>query len=192
MQPIKGIKPDKTLNCEGYASPIPLVQTKEAIEQVGNGDVLEVVATDKDSVQDLQAWAKETRDEYIGYEENDDKVIHYIKKASPEERAEAKPYQHDVSNDALQEKLQQNHAITVLDVREEIEHMLGHIPGSVNIPLSELKERLPELDKGKSLYVICRTGNRSDIACKLLSRQGFKEVYNVLPGMSDWQGSIED
>ena len=92
MQSIDRLEPEKVLNCEGYASPMPLVQTKKAIEQVESGGILEIIATDKDSVQELQEWATETNDLYIGFEEKDDKIIHYIKKASSDKRQEEKPY----------------------------------------------------------------------------------------------------
>lgn len=61
----------------------------------------------------------------------------------------------------------------LLDVRTEGEYRNGHIPGAVNIPLDELRERLSELDQEKTLYVNCQSGLRSYLACRILSQNGF-------------------
>ena len=61
----------------------------------------------------------------------------------------------------------------LLDVRTEGEYQNGHIPGTVNIPLDELRNRLSELDRGKILYVNCQSGLRSYLACRILSQNGF-------------------
>lgn len=41
------------------------------------------------------------------------------------------------------------------------------------------------------MYVVCRTGNRSDLAAKQLAANGFKDVENVVRGMEEWSGPIE-
>ena len=61
----------------------------------------------------------------------------------------------------------------LLDVRTEGEYQNGHIPGTVNIPLDELRNRLSELDREKILYVNCQSGLRSYLACRILSQNGF-------------------
>ncbi len=63
--------------------------------------------------------------------------------------------------------------VILLDVRTEGEYQNGHIPGTVNIPLDELRNRLSELDRGKILYVNCQSGLRSYLACRILSQNGF-------------------
>ncbi len=57
--------------------------------------------------------------------------------------------------------------------------------------MGELAERMEELDKNKSIYVICRTGTRSDLAAKQLAEAGFSKIYNVLPGMTGYEGELE-
>ncbi len=57
--------------------------------------------------------------------------------------------------------------------------------------MGELEARLAELDQDQEIYVICRTGTRSDMAAKVLADKGFKKVYNVLPGMREWNGELE-
>lgn len=63
--------------------------------------------------------------------------------------------------------------LVMLDTRTEAEYRQGHIPGTVNIPLDELRARLLELDKGKPVYVNCYSGLRSYIACRILAGNGF-------------------
>ncbi len=78
----------------------------------------------------------------------------------------------------------------ILDVREEAEFAFGHIEGAKSIPMGELESRLSELDKEQEIYVICRTGKRSDFAAQKLSAYGFLKVFNVLPGMTSWKGEL--
>jgi glyoxylase-like metal-dependent hydrolase (beta-lactamase superfamily II)/rhodanese-related sulfurtransferase len=74
----------------------------------------------------------------------------------------------------------------VLDVREPWEYARGHVPGALLMPLGQLSTRLDELDPEKPVAVICATGNRSQSASALLGQKGFKTVYNVAGGTSEW------
>ena len=78
----------------------------------------------------------------------------------------------------------------VLDVREASEFTgeLGHIPGSVLIPLKELFERAKELDaqRGRQIVVVCRSGVRSTTAAAMLYGMGYERVYNLKDGMVEW------
>jgi NADPH-dependent 2,4-dienoyl-CoA reductase/sulfur reductase-like enzyme/rhodanese-related sulfurtransferase len=62
----------------------------------------------------------------------------------------------------------------VLDVRRADERAKGHIPGSMHIPLDELRARLSELPKDKEIIASCQSGQRSYFACRLLAQHGFK------------------
>jgi NADPH-dependent 2,4-dienoyl-CoA reductase/sulfur reductase-like enzyme/rhodanese-related sulfurtransferase len=62
----------------------------------------------------------------------------------------------------------------VLDVRRADERAKGCIPGSVHIPLDELRGRLGELPKDKEIIASCQSGQRSYFACRLLAQHGFK------------------
>ena len=85
----------------------------------------------------------------------------------------------DVENEALTltevRKLTSDKAGSTLliDARTPQDYAAGHIPGAVNLPLPELRERLGELDKSKKLYVNCYSGMRSYIACRILAGHGF-------------------
>jgi len=62
----------------------------------------------------------------------------------------------------------------VLDVRRADERAKGCIPGSMHIPLDELRARIAELPKDKEIIASCQSGQRSYFACRLLAQHGFK------------------
>ena len=67
----------------------------------------------------------------------------------------------------------------IVDVREPGEYSRGHIKGAVNIPLSQLRQRIEEIPKDKPVYLHCRTGQRSYNAARALQNLGYTNVYNV-------------
>lgn len=69
-----------------------------------------------------------------------------------------------------------------LDVRTREEHAFGAIPGSVNIPLDELRGRLGELPRDKEIYLYCAVGLRGYLALKILTGHGFTRVKNLSGG----------
>lgn len=177
---------DLLVDAKGLACPMPIVRTKKALKDVESGLIIEVQATDKGSTADLKAWAEKSGHDYLGTVDNDGLLKHYLR-SSGEEKNTA-PYPNITDNDKLKSLLQSDEEITVLDVREPEEYEEFHIPEAVSIPLGELKERMGELSNEAPIYVVCRTGNRSDMASSLLADQGFKDVINVKPGMSEWNG----
>lgn len=66
-----------------------------------------------------------------------------------------------------------------LDVREKNEFENGQIKGALNVPLSELRERMNEIPKDRPIYVHCRSAQRSYNAVMALQNSGFTQVYNV-------------
>lgn len=68
---------------------------------------------------------------------------------------------------------------TIIDVRERYEFKSGHIKGAINIPLSELRDRIDEIPKDKPVYLHCRTGQRSYNAARALQNKGFHNVINM-------------
>jgi len=69
----------------------------------------------------------------------------------------------------------------LVDVRTETEYKKGHVDGAINIPVDELRERLHELDRSKTIVVYCRVGYRGYIADRILSQNGFR-VLNITGG----------
>jgi hydroxyacylglutathione hydrolase len=74
----------------------------------------------------------------------------------------------------------------VLDVRRPAEFEEGHVTGARNVPLTELAQRLGEIDRQQPLAVICAGGYRSSIASSILARAGFTNVINVQGGTEAW------
>lgn len=72
-------------------------------------------------------------------------------------------------------------SVTLLDTRTENEYARGHVEGFINIPVDSLRERLSEIDKTKPLYVMCQSGLRSYISCRILTGDGF-DCYNFAGG----------
>ena len=62
---------------------------------------------------------------------------------------------------------------TRLDVRTEAEYGRGHIDGFDPVPLDDLRERLSEIDRNRPVYVLCQSGLRSYLACRILAQNGF-------------------
>ncbi|RLQ96885.1 sulfurtransferase TusA family protein [Falsibacillus albus] len=184
------IKTDLTLDAKGLACPMPIVKTRKSMNEIEAGQVLEVLATDKGSKADMAAWAESSGHQYLGTIEEGELLKHYIRKASNSEEAVEKKFEMTIDNEELANKL--NDDAIIVDVREPAEYSFGHIPGAVSIPLGEIEARAEELDDSKEIFVVCRTGSRSDFACQKLQSKGFKKIYNVVPGMSKWDGPLEN
>ena len=83
----------------------------------------------------------------------------------------------------------------VIDVRTSEEFELSRIPNSINIDFynpQNFMHEIEKIDKDISCYVYCRTGVRSANSCQLMSELGFKKVYNLLGGIVEWKGEINN
>lgn len=74
----------------------------------------------------------------------------------------------------------------IIDVREEFELVTGGMPGTIHIPLGQLRDRLNEIPRDKKLYATCQVGLRGYIACRLLEQHGFK-CTNIDGGVKTYQ-----
>ncbi|MDQ0162152.1 sulfurtransferase TusA family protein [Bacillus alveayuensis] len=185
------IKANQIVDAKGLSCPMPIVKTKKAMNDLESGQVIEVQATDKGSTADIKAWAESTGHQYLGTIEEGDILKHYIRKETDKDTNGETKFPNVVTNEELQALLENNEEMVIVDVRESAEYAFGHIPGAKSIPLGELEERMGELNQSDVIYVVCRTGTRSDLAAQKLSENGFKNVYNVVPGMSKWTGRKE-
>jgi rhodanese-related sulfurtransferase len=90
----------------------------------------------------------------------------------------------------LKHRLDQGHAVAVIDVREPDEFIgaLGHIATARNIPVAELNSRLAELAglEGAPIVLVCRTDKRSAAAASALCAAGFSDVSVLRQGMERW------
>ncbi len=84
------------------------------------------------------------------------------------------------------DQFERNSDSMLIDVRTAQEHFTKTIPGAINIPVDELRERLQEIPKEKALYVFCEIGLRGYLAQRILRQHGYNEVYNLSGGFSLW------
>ena len=80
----------------------------------------------------------------------------------------------------------------ILDVRRADEFADGHIPGAINVANEDIQDVEPaELpDKNQTIYVYCRSGNRSKQAASKLAAMGYTNIIEF-GGIMDWTGEIE-
>ena len=89
-------------------------------------------------------------------------------------------------------KLPRDGSVTLLDVRTDLERENGqHIEGFIHIPVDELRARAGELDKSKPVYIHCRTGLRSYVACCMLAGMGF-DCYNLSGGWRLYESILSE
>ena len=80
---------------------------------------------------------------------------------------------------------------TILDVRNKAESAGGKlIPGSLNIALDELRNRLDEIPRNKPVYIYCAAGFRGYIALRILTQRGFTDVKNLSGGYSTFSMAV--
>jgi len=85
-----------------------------------------------------------------------------------------------------------NHQDAVLlDVREPQEYQDGFLPNSIRIPLGSLSEKAAQLDKHRErpIIIVCRSGNRSAHAGRMLKKMGYETVYNLGGGLHAWRAA---
>jgi hydroxyacylglutathione hydrolase len=88
--------------------------------------------------------------------------------------------------DDLAERLARERDLVVLDVREPIEWMEGHVAGAQHLPMREVVARLDAIPRNRPIAVTCAGGARSSLVASLLLSRGFTELENVWGGMTAW------
>ncbi|HBI03641.1 MAG TPA: sulfurtransferase [Paenibacillaceae bacterium] len=96
----------------------------------------------------------------------------------------------DLSSEEVSDLLKKPKDFAFIDVREVHEYKSGHIKGFKNIPLSQLSQRLNEIDGNKQIVLTCRSGNRSRTAAKILMKNKFPNLAHLKTGISGWSGSL--
>jgi adenylyltransferase/sulfurtransferase len=97
----------------------------------------------------------------------------------------------EITAKALSERLGRGDRLELLDVRESHEGEICRLPNSRLIPLASLPARLHELDSAHEFAVICRRGDRSASAVRMMQRAGFRKVWNVRGGMLAWSDDVD-
>ena len=101
----------------------------------------------------------------------------------------------DLTQEEWVEQLENDDNAVILDVRTDEEVADGIIPNAIQLDIykgQEFIDALEDLDKTKSYYVYCRSGNRSGQACQIMEEMGFKKAYNLEGGMLQWTGDVVD
>jgi len=79
--------------------------------------------------------------------------------------------------------------IKLIDIRDTCDYGQGAIPGSENLPVHVLPEKMSELDRNKTLIFYCQVGIRSAQICAWFLENGFKHVHNLRGGICAWRQS---
>ncbi|PYS56160.1 MAG: MBL fold metallo-hydrolase [Acidobacteria bacterium] len=143
---------------------------------------LVIVAEELDRVRDARTrLARVGLEKVSGY--LDSGVLAWYQAGLPLARTE------QISVEELRDRISENSVETVLDVRRPPEWNGGHIAQAVHMPLSHLLQAAPALDRDARTAVICAGGFRSSIAASVLEQMGFRNVYNVVGGMTAWNNA---
>jgi rhodanese-related sulfurtransferase len=96
----------------------------------------------------------------------------------------------NLSAEQVRERLKNTNEYVFVDVREAHEYKQGHIQGFKNIPLSQLTQRLREIDRDKAVILTCRSGMRSTTAAKILRKHGFTRIAHLKNGILSWHDPL--
>lgn len=96
-----------------------------------------------------------------------------------------------ISMDEAKTLMEKEEGYILLDVRTKGEYESGYIPGAINIPLSDIDEKIISSlpDKSQMILVYCRSGNRSREASDKLSKLGYTNILEI-GGINAWKGEI--
>ena len=97
----------------------------------------------------------------------------------------------ELNQEEWREQIEKDEDAVILDVRTKEELEEAHLPNAKHIDIYKAQEFLSEvdkLDKSKNYYIYCRSGQRSAQACAVLDQKGFKNTYNLLGGIMEWDG----
>jgi len=99
----------------------------------------------------------------------------------------------DLDSESFAERIKSDKNAAIIDVRTPMEYDEGHLADSLLIDISNpsFTNEIEKLDKSKSYYIYCKSGNRSWHAGNYMLKQGFQSVAHLSPGIIGWNGPIE-
>lgn len=100
----------------------------------------------------------------------------------------------DLNQNEWLERAQADTNAVILDVRTQDEWDEGYIPNAIHIDIYKGQGfiyEVDQLDKNKNFYVYCKAGGRSGQACQIMNQLGFENTFNLVGGMMQWQGPVE-
>lgn len=109
---------------------------------------------------------------------------------------EAKERITEVQPSSVKEMVDRGEKVVLVDVREENEWNLGHIPGAIHVPLGALPSEIEKVvPKDSQVVAYCARGNRSALAADSMQDMGYTNVRSMSDGWFGWVqagGSVED
>ena len=104
-----------------------------------------------------------------------------------------KPAIPEMEPSELKDRMDQDHPVTLVDVREYNEANIADLPevGQKRIPVKEFITRIEELDPSENIVVYCRSGARSGWAVERLVEMGFEQVWNLRGGVLEWRNQVD-
>ena len=100
----------------------------------------------------------------------------------------------DIDQNKWRSQLESEEDCLIIDVRTSEEFEELRLPNSINIDFynpQDFMQELEKLDKNNVYYIYCRTGSRSANTCELMKEIGFAKTYNLLGGITEWEGEVE-
>jgi rhodanese-related sulfurtransferase len=87
-----------------------------------------------------------------------------------------------------------NKDAVIIDVRTAPEIAAGKIEGALEIDFygADFTQKILELDRKKTYFLVCRSGGRSGQACSFMAQNGFKDLYNLAGGMIAWDVQVKN
>src|SRR5512137_2796921 len=89
----------------------------------------------------------------------------------------------DISSREARALLEKSRNVFILDVRTPQENSQGKLPGTTLIPIGEFERRINEVPRNRTILVYCAVGSRSKQVAEFLSKNGYKDVYNMTDGI---------
>lgn len=89
-------------------------------------------------------------------------------------------------------EIMQHENEVLIDVRTEQEYNAAHIPGAINIPVDELRNRITEIPNAENIVLYCAVGQRGYLASRILLQHGFSNIYNLSGGFNTWVASSNE
>jgi rhodanese-related sulfurtransferase len=97
----------------------------------------------------------------------------------------------EIAPAALKIRLDSAQPPLVLDVREKWELQAARLPGTVDIPMNEVPQRLAELPRDREIVVMCHGGVRSLKVAHFLAQNGFSQLANLTGGINAWAHEVD-
>jgi molybdopterin/thiamine biosynthesis adenylyltransferase/rhodanese-related sulfurtransferase len=97
----------------------------------------------------------------------------------------------EIQPSQLAQRLERGEKLEIIDVREPYEWQIGHIPGARLVPLGQIAEEIPRLDKRRETILYCKVGGRSMNAARQLASAGVADVRNLAGGILRWIDEVD-